>query len=147
MRPRHKVAEATAALAEIDRPAPQTVTLASAMAKRAIAAAGDRIRLHYLIKEQLSRVAASPQIARDNFQGGTLEGYGREVEALEAESEILLAVVAIAAYWGDRQTDAWWIPAIADFAERVGRPPARAGARRSSTSRATQGFSSSSPVP
>jgi hypothetical protein len=119
-----KVAEATAALAEIDRPAPQTVTLASAMAKRAIAAAGDRIRLHDLIKEQLSRVAASPQIARDNFQGGTLEGYGREVEALEAESEILLAVVAIAAYWGDRQTDAWWIPAIADFAERVGRLPA-----------------------
>lgn len=119
-----KVAEATAALAEIDRPVPQTVTLASAMAKRAIAEGGDRIRLHDLIKEQLASVAASPQIARDNFQGGTLEGYGRDVEALEAESEILLAVVAIAAYWGDRQTDAWWIPAIADFAERVGRPPA-----------------------
>lgn len=118
------VAEATAALADVDRPAPRTVTLASAIAKRAIAEGGDQIRLHDLIKEQLAKVAASSQVVRDNFQGAALDTYGRDIEALEAEMDVLLAVVGIASYWGDRQTDAWWIPAIGDFAERIGKPPA-----------------------
>jgi SIR2-like domain len=118
------VAEAAAALEETDRPAPQTVALAVAMAKRSVGTGGDRIRLHDQIKEQLARVAASPQVDRDSFQSADLDSYGRDVAALEAEMEILLGVVAIAAYWGDRQVDDWWIPAIVDFAERAGRPPA-----------------------
>lgn len=118
------VAEAAAALEEADRPAPQTVTLAAAMAKRSVGTGGDRIRLHDQIKEQLAKVAASPQVDRDSFQSTDLDSYGRDVAALEAEMETLLAVVAIAAYWGDRQTDDWWIPAIVDFAERAGRPAA-----------------------
>jgi len=118
------LAEAAAALEEADRPAPQTVTLAAAMAKRSVGPSGDRIRLHDQIKEQLAKVAAAPQVDRETFQSTDLESYGRDITALEAETEILLAVVAIAAYWGDRQIDEWWIPGIVDFAERTGKSPA-----------------------
>lgn len=117
------LAEASTSLAEVDRPAPQTTTLAAAAAKRALAPNGNRIALHDLLKEEISEVASSPQIARDSFPNTTLESYERDVATVESAVQILQTLVAISTYWGDRQTDSWWLAAITDFAERSGRPP------------------------
>lgn len=65
-------------------------------------------------------MTASPQLARARFDGGTVQEYGHEVRQLEATAEVLLALVAVAAYWGDGQSDGWWIPALVAFAERDG---------------------------
>jgi hypothetical protein len=118
------VADAVESLARLDAPSPQTVALATAAAKRALGPAGDRIRLHDLMKEEISRVSAAPQVTAANFQSGSVEAYGLEVQRLEATTETLLSVVAIAAYWGDRSTDEWWMPSITTFSERAEQSPA-----------------------
>jgi hypothetical protein len=118
------VADVTATLGDLDRSAPQTVTLAAANAKRAFSPSGNRIRLHDRLKEELSRVTSSPQVTRVRFDGTNPQDYGLEAQRLEAEAEVLLALVAVSAYWGDDQTDRWWLPAISMFADRFGQTPA-----------------------
>jgi hypothetical protein len=116
------LADAVAALDRLDAPTPLTAALAAATAKRALGPGGDRIRLHDLLKQELAKVQAASQITRTTFQDLGVEEYGREVERLDAAASSLLAVVAVAAYWGNSETDQWWVPAIQIFAERAGKP-------------------------
>jgi hypothetical protein len=118
------VAEAVETLEHLDAPSPLTPALAAATAKRALGPNGDRIRLHDLIKQELARVHATPQVTRTVFQDAGVEEYGRDVARLDAAAVPLLAAVAVAAYWGNADIDEWWLPAIQIFAERAGQQPA-----------------------
>jgi hypothetical protein len=113
------VADAIETLERLDAPDPITPALAAAAAKRALGQNGDRIRLHDLIKQELAKVHATPQVTRTAFNDAGVEEYGLDVERLDAAAGSLLAAVAIAAYWGDAGSDEWWLPAIQIFAERA----------------------------
>lgn len=119
------VADAVEPLAQIDAPAPQTTAIAVASAKRSLSGGGDRIRLHDLIKAELTRVSSAPQVARDSFPDLGTEEYGADVGRLEGTMESLLAVVATVSYWGDDATDDWWVPAIVPLCRTFGQPAGR----------------------
>jgi hypothetical protein len=118
-----QVADAAQALADVNRPHPVSVAVAVAGAKHALAGAETAIPLHDTIRQEFRRVATLPMnvsgpwggFPQDQVQGE----YTRRVETLRAESELLLALVATAAYWGTESTDRWWMRDIEELAAPV----------------------------
>ncbi|MGJ5748581.1 SIR2-like protein [Streptomyces puniciscabiei] len=116
-----QVADATQALADVERRHPTSVAVAVATAKRSLAGSHTAISLHDTIRREFQRVAALPVNTSgpwDGFTDANAE-HTRRVEILRAESELLLALVATAAYWGNNTTDRWWIRSIEELATPV----------------------------
>jgi len=115
-----QVADAADALADTAREHPVSTAIAVASAKRALAGTNLAIPLHDMIRREASRVAALPLRTIGPFSGigdGTAVDaeHERRLQTLQAETERLLALVATTAYWGNEQTDRWWLPAIAEL--------------------------------
>jgi SIR2-like domain len=96
---------------------PLDVRTAVATAKRQLAGAQVAIDLHDRLRTEIGRVAASEPVKTSNFNGSPDE-YSRRLRQLETDTEMLLALVATAAYWGTPRTDDWWFDSVERFAHR-----------------------------
>jgi len=97
---------------------PLDVRTAVATAKRQLAGAHVAIDLHDKLRAEIGRVAASEPVTTSNFNATSPDEFGRRLRQLEADTEMLLALVATTAYWGNPETDSWWFDCIERFAHR-----------------------------
>jgi hypothetical protein len=119
-----KLADTTDALADTERQHPATTAVAVATAKRGLSGARVAISLHDTLRAECARVCALPVLNSAQWNAADVSGeHARRLEQLEAGMEILLALTATTAYWGDEATDRWWLPDI----ERFARPVAEGG--------------------
>ena len=109
-------ADAISALVDQRLADPVAPGLAVVYAKRALAGPGTSVPLHDTVRRELDRVAALEPLTTTDFNGDSDE-YERRRDILLAGSETLAALLAACAYWGDDQTDEWWIHDLA----RLGR--------------------------
>src|SRR5205085_2661155 len=100
--------EKVRSLEEISRPHPLSAVLAKATLKRYLSEVRYRIRLHDLFADELTRVERDT--ANDAFpvQPGESEEPNREtararLERYESICETLMALYAVAGYWGEAQ--------------------------------------------
>ncbi|MFF7602966.1 SIR2 family protein [Streptomyces mirabilis] len=110
-----QVADAVDALADTERRHPASIAIAVATAKRALSGTGQAIPLHDTLRREFSRIAALPLRTTgpwDGYGAATETEHGRRLGVLEAEAELLLALVATTTYWGNNETDRWWIREI-----------------------------------
>jgi hypothetical protein len=113
-----RVADACDALAAIDRTHPASVAVAVASAKRSLSGNRTAVDLHDLLREQVEKVRDLPSITPSSFHAEDEKAeYAYRLEQLEAGIELLLALVATTAYWGDDSTDRWWFDDISRFAD------------------------------
>ncbi|MEV0604627.1 SIR2 family protein [Streptomyces sp. NPDC050315] len=114
-----QVADATDALAETSRQHPASIAVAVASAKRALAGHRQAISLHDTLRREFARIASLPLrsgLWEPDEHETEDDEYERRLRTLEAEAELLLALVATAAYWGRDETDRWWIRDIEQLA-------------------------------
>ncbi|MGC9537593.1 SIR2 family protein [Streptomyces sp. UG1] len=102
-----QVADAVDAIAD-SRRHPASIAVAVASAKRALSGAGQAITLHDSLRREVSRIIALP-LRSGPWQSSDANEHSRRLSMLEAETELLLALVATTAYWGTSENDRWWI--------------------------------------
>ncbi len=105
-----QAADAAAAITDAVRQHPASIDVSVAVAKRALSGTRVAISLHDTLRREISRVASLPLRTSGPWQvTDTAAEHGRRLETLEAEAELLLALVATTAYWGRTETDRWWL--------------------------------------
>ncbi|MCX4399485.1 SIR2 family protein (plasmid) [Streptomyces sp. NBC_00053] len=115
-----QLADAVDALADTERRHPTSIAIAVASAKRDLSGARQAISLHDSLRREVSRVASLPLRTTGPWKADDLEAeHGRRLGVLEAETELLLALIATTAYWGTEETDRWWIRDIDQLGTRV----------------------------
>ena len=115
-----KLADTTDALSDTERKHPATTAVAVATAKRALSGARVAIALHDTIRADCERVRALPVLNADQWNTPNVPAeHARRLDQLEAGMEVLLALIATTAYWGNGETDRWWVPEIERFARPV----------------------------
>jgi hypothetical protein len=97
---------------------PVDVRIAVATAKRQLAGAYVAIDMHDKLRTEVERVASSEPVRTSDFSAKSSDEHRRRLRQLEVDTEMLLALVATAAYWGDESTDGWWFDDIARFGAR-----------------------------
>jgi hypothetical protein len=111
-----RLADACEALAALNVPDRRSVATAVAVAKRELAGAAVAIGLHDSIRAEVDRISnleiLSPQPTND-------PGQLVVVDQAAAECELLVALVATAAYWGRPATDRWWTGDIVRLSRRT----------------------------
>lgn len=113
-----QTADAVSAMADIKRHRPQSTAIAVASAKRALEGGQQAISLHDTLRRELNHVAELP-LRNGPFDSPDSDAeHERRLTVLEAETERLLALVATTAYWGNEETDPWWLGDI----EALGAP-------------------------
>lgn len=88
---------------------------AVAAAKRDLGFKRIPIATHDLLLKEVQRIRELPAFSTDENTWRTLP-YRDRVPAMENELELWGALVATLAYWGDQQTDDWWISSISYLA-------------------------------
>lgn len=119
-----KLADTCDALADTERQHPASAAVAVATAKRSLSGARVAVPLHDAIRgeyEQVSKLAVlNPGVWNVSDVG---QEHERRLGQLEAGMEVLLALTATTAYWGNPDTDRWWFADI----ERLARPVGASG--------------------
>jgi hypothetical protein len=118
-------ADAVSALADQRLADPVAPGLAVAYAKRALVGPGTAVPLHDNVRRELDRVAALEPLTTTDFNSDS-EEYERRRDILLAGSETLSALLATCAYWGNDETDEWWVHDLA----RLGRAHGFSGLTR-----------------
>ena len=115
-----QLADAVASLQSRAARHPLTLAVAVAAAKRDLSGRSVAIPLHDRLRDELNRLAESPDLRRTTFQ---LPGDDVELVEVHARIEEALvvpcALAATTAYWGNSGTDPWWEPQIEAFARPV----------------------------
>jgi hypothetical protein len=105
-----RVSDACRSLAETRRKHPLTITAAVATAKRELAGGRVAIPLHDALRAEAEKVGRSTVVHPDTWQATDHAAEFQDRRAqIEAECEVLAALVATAAYWGSPSTDRWWL--------------------------------------
>jgi len=114
-----RVQDAAVSLAETERRHPLTVVTAVATAKRQLAGGRVAIDLHDTLREEAERVRSSDVVNPQVWQAANnVEEHQRRRAKLEAQANLLVALVATAAYWGTTETDGWWIDLLGTLSIR-----------------------------
>jgi hypothetical protein len=80
------------------------------------------VSVHDQLRYEMQRIAELPlYIPSGDYPAAE---HGQRLEGVAAEIELLVALVAVTAYWGTQDTDHWWI----DDIERLGRHVRGSGA-------------------
>ncbi|MET7575197.1 SIR2 family protein [Streptomyces sp. NPDC005492] len=108
-------ADAVDALTDTARQHPASIAASVAIAKRALSGTRPAVSLHDALHRETSRIAD----LRLHLDGD----HAHSLATLEAETELLLALTATTAYWGNKDTDRWWLHDI----EPLGTQPDRSG--------------------
>jgi hypothetical protein len=116
--------EKVRSLKELARPHPLSAALATATLKRYLADDRHRIRLHDLFAEELARVER--ETTAEAFPAGpeqpSRESGPKRMERYEAICETLIAINAVAGYWGEPQHRDLLVGAIDRLATRWSSP-------------------------
>lgn len=110
-----RLADACDALRDINKQHPISIAVAVAKAKRELAGGTLAVSLHDLIRAELGRVESAPVLADRNFHGDGAELLNR-LKAIEADCEMLTALIATSVYWGTPQQDGWWFHDLSRYA-------------------------------
>ncbi|MFG3517675.1 SIR2 family protein [Streptomyces bobili] len=117
-----QTANAADAVTDTARRHPASIDIAVAAAKRALDGFSQGITLHDTLRREIDRIAALPLRTTGPWNVGNPAAveaeHGRRLDTLEAETELLLTLVAVTAYWGSNTTDRWWLRDI----EQLGAP-------------------------
>ncbi|MDP2286986.1 MAG: SIR2 family protein [Actinomycetota bacterium] len=114
-----RLADATDALADTDVRDPLTVTIAVATAKRELSGRHTAIPLHDDIQTEFARLHETESIREINVNAADPQGEHKlRLSAIEAALQVPMALVATAAYWGNEQSDEYWIGEISLLAVR-----------------------------
>lgn len=97
---------------------PLDMRTAVATAKRELSGARAAIDLHDRLRAEIEQVASSEPVKTSDFHARSADEHGRRLRQLKADTEMLLALVATATYWGTPQTDDWWFDSVERFAHR-----------------------------
>jgi hypothetical protein len=102
------------ALEDLDRPHPISTGVAVAQLKRYLVRHEDRIALNDLVMDEVYRLASLLKDGRFPVDGPevTTETLTKRVEAYEAISATLLALLATGCFWGDESQDPLWIKVV-----------------------------------
>lgn len=111
-----RLADAVDALKDRESRHPLVPAVAVGTAKRYLAGKTTAIRLHDLLRHELDNLHQQQDLLRsstgaESSDGGYARGLGRVEEATVVPS----ALLATAAYWGNKDTDQWWIGEIVRF--------------------------------
>ncbi|MEU9430685.1 SIR2 family protein [Streptomyces sp. NPDC048342] len=108
-----QTADAADAVADLARRHPVSIDIAVARTKRELNSFSQAITLHDTLRRELDRIAALPLRTTGPWnlaKGADIEAeHNRRIATLESETELLLALVAVTAYWGSNTTDRWWL--------------------------------------
>ncbi|MFZ3551730.1 SIR2 family protein [Streptomyces sp. 4.24] len=111
-----QTSDAVTAMADLRRQHPISTAIAVASAKKALSGTQQAISLHDTLRREMNRVTALP-LRSGPFNTADAEAeHARRLATLEAEAELLLALVATTAYWGNAETDPWWLSDIEQLA-------------------------------
>lgn len=115
-----QTADAADAVADLARRHPVSIDIAVARTKRDLNGFSQAIPLHDTLRRELDRIAALPLRTTGPWnlaKGADIEAeHNRRIATLESETELLLALVAVTAYWGNNTTDRWWLRDIEPLA-------------------------------
>lgn len=74
------------------------------------------IAAHDRLRRELERVRSSDVLRVDGAESGS--DQPAVVDRITIEIEVLTALIATVAYWGNESSDRWWLPEIPRFAQR-----------------------------
>lgn len=98
---------------------PVGASAAVGYAKRALAGQPVSIPLHDTLRREAGRVLDLEPVKTRSFDSGTVPGeYERRRDIVLAGTSTYLALAATACYWGDPETDRWWLPDVRRFVRR-----------------------------
>jgi hypothetical protein len=99
-----------------ERRARNPLTLAAAVSriKREVSGLRPAIGAHDMLAAEFARLRGQPAFHRDRFTDGS--SYQSLLEQVVESSRIPAGSIAALAYWGNEESDRWWIPEIARFA-------------------------------
>lgn len=96
---------------------PETVAVAIANAKRALAGQRLAIPLHDSLRAEIEKVRQSKSIAPGSWQTYSPNEVSKRFAVLEADAIVMEGLIATLARWGDDDTDGWWFSDIESFGE------------------------------
>jgi hypothetical protein len=105
-----RLADSTDAIAATSARHPRSAAVAVASAKRALQGGTRAIALHDELRAEVDRTLEHAPCADAPLPA--------RLPVLEESTRVLLALVAVTAYWGTAATDTWWIGEIPRLADR-----------------------------
>ena len=112
-----RIADAVIAMRDRESRHPLTVGVAVETAKRELAGKSVAIGLHDVLRRELDTLDAIPEFRLPDYQSDSqYGGYEAMVERIQESSKVAAALVATLAYWGDDQSDGWWVEDLERFA-------------------------------
>jgi hypothetical protein len=116
-----RLADGVRSLELADRPHPASIGAAVSTAKRELAGDHPAIGLHDTLRTEVERLRSLEFLRAPTFNGDSAL-HAVLLGKLESELQLVLALVATAAYWGSPDTDRFWLPDLERFAQpyRVG---------------------------
>ncbi|MFJ5862448.1 SIR2 family protein [Pseudarthrobacter sp. NPDC092439] len=97
---------------------PLTPALAADTAKRELSGRWVAIGLHDTLGIEFERLHRIPEVNLQDYQQEAPDGYLAMLERVEEASKVPGALVAATAYWGNEQSDNWWIDELERFSRR-----------------------------
>jgi hypothetical protein len=110
-----RLADACDSLEALNRKQPASIDVAVASAKSELDGQHRAVSVHDRLRDEMPRIAELPMYTPSGDYPAN--EHGQRLEGVAAEIEMVVALVAVTAYWGTPDTDHWWI----DDIERLGR--------------------------
>ncbi len=104
------LADQVVAMRETGARHPFTVAVAANRIKHYLIQQSPAISAHDMVAEEFNRLRDLPEFNLDNYSSSD-SNYAQTLTARVVEAtRIPMAAVAVLAFWGDRDTEKWWIP-------------------------------------
>jgi SIR2-like domain len=114
-----RLSDAIAALQGRNAAHPLTVAVAVGTAKRELSGRPIAIGLHDTLNHEFTRLHDHPDFHPPSYQDdAAYGGYVAILDRVEEASRLACALVATLAYWGNTDTDRWWIEELHRFTLR-----------------------------
>ncbi|MFF3038900.1 SIR2 family protein [Arthrobacter citreus] len=110
-----RLADAVDALRDRESRHPLTTAVAVGTAKRYLAGRTTSVRLHDLLQDEFDNLNQHKDLLMSITGAESPDGHARILGRVEEAALIPSALVATTAYWGDDDTDQWWIREIVRF--------------------------------
>jgi hypothetical protein len=105
-----RLADACDSLQVLNRKQPASIDVAVASAKSELDGQHRAVSVHDQLRDEMQRIAELPMYTPSGDYPAN--EHGKRLEGVAAEVELVIALVAVTAYWGAQETDQWWIDDI-----------------------------------
>jgi hypothetical protein len=111
-----RLADSVQSLALVDRPHPASISAAVSTVKRELSGEHPAIGLHDTLRAEVERLRSLDFLSAPDFNGDAAR-HAELLARLESELQLVLALVATAAYWGTPETDRFWLEDLERFSQ------------------------------